>query len=233
MHLKINYLSLTALSLGSFMLSAAYASAETTDRADASPKSESAFTDLFASGDFSNWTQLNGKPVEAGWSISAEGVIHRSGKKPGDIITQTHYKDFELRFEWRISAAGNSGIKYRTQGKLGLEYQILDDLKHRDAKTPTHRSASLYDLVAAPDSKPLKPAGEWNSGRIIAQGKRIEHWLNGKKVLTVEHGSTQWNNAFGASKYKQHEGFGAWTGSILLQDHSDEVWYRNIRVRTF
>lgn len=232
MYLKNHYIPLVAFGLASCILSAGYATAGTTDSTVASKQTEASFTDLFASGDFSNWTQLNGKPVGEGWSISSDGVIYRGGIRPGDIITKAHYKDFELRFEWKISEAGNSGIKYRTQGKLGLEYQILDDLKHRDAKDPTHHSASLYDLFAAPDSKPLKPAGEWNNSRILAKGNHIEHWINGEKVIDVEYGSTEWQTAFSESKYKKHKGFGTWTGPILLQDHYDKVWYRKIRVRT-
>ena len=188
------------------------------------------FTDLFASGDFSNWTSVNGKPVQPGWSVE-NGIIHRSGKRPGDIITRKHYHDFELRFEWKISQAGNSGIKYRTKGKLGLEYQILDDAKHKDSKNPTHRAASLYELVAAPDDKPLKPAGEWNQSRIHVKGSQIQHWLNGEQVVDLEYGSDDWEQRFQQSKYKDKAGFGSWTGPILLQDHNDEVWYRNVMIR--
>ena len=121
--------------------------------------------DLFPSDNFSQWTKVNGKPVGSGWMIE-DGVIHRKSLS-GDIITKEKFKDFELTFEWKISEAGNSGIKYRTRGSLGLEYQVLDDQKHRDNKNPTHRAGSLYELVAAPDSKSLNPVGEWNSGKII------------------------------------------------------------------
>jgi len=117
---------------------------------------------LFPSNDFSQWTKVNGKPVGKGWEIN-NGVIHRKSLS-GDIITKEKFKDFELTFEWKISEAGNSGIKYRTRGSLGLEYQVLDDQKHRDNKNPTHRAGSLYELVAAPDSKTLKPVGMWNKG---------------------------------------------------------------------
>ncbi len=188
------------------------------------------FEDLFATGDFSKWTKVNGDPVAKGWSIH-NGVIQRSGIRPGDIITQQHYENFELRFDWKISKAGNSGVKYRTRGSLGLEYQVLDDAKHKDRKNPTHRAASLYELVAAPESKPLKPVGEWNHARILAKGNTIEHWLNGEKVVEIAVGSDDWKTKFQNSKYKKHEGFGSWAGPILLQDHNDEVWYRNVQIR--
>lgn len=194
-------------------------------------KKEKGFTDLFETGDFSSWTKTGGGTVSDAWTI-ADGIIHRGGIRPGSINTaKADYKDFDLRFEWRIAEGGNSGIKYRARGGLGLEYQVLDDKRHRDNKKPTHRAASLYDLLAAPDDKPYKTAGQWNTGRIVAKGDHIEHWLNGKKILQIEYGSEDWKRHFEASKYKTHEGFGNWTGSIHLQDHGDEVCYRNIRIK--
>jgi len=86
-------------------------------------------------------------------------------------------------------------------------------------------------LVAASDNKQLHAVGEWNSGRIIAKGKHIEHWLNGEKVLEIEYGSELWFDRFNASKYSKHSGFGDWAGPILLQDHFDPVWYRNVHIR--
>ena len=185
--------------------------------------------DLFAQDDFSQWTKTDGEPVGNGWIIQ-EGVVHRKSLD-GDIITKEKFKDFELTFEWKISEAGNSGIKYRTRGRLGLEYQILDDQKHRDNKNPTHRAGSLYELVAAPDSKPLKPVGAWNKGRIVADGKQIQHWLNGVKVVEINWGTDDWKKRFQKSKYRKNEGFGSWEGPILLQDHNDPVWYRELKVK--
>lgn len=185
--------------------------------------------DLFAKDDFSQWTKVNGEKVDKGWSVE-NGIVHRHAKS-GDIITKEKFKDFELTFEWKISKAGNSGIKYRARGSLGLEYQVLDDQKHRDNKNPTHRAGSLYELVAAPDSKPLKPVGEWNKGRTFVKGNQIEHWLNGEKVVEITWGSEDWKKRFQKSKYHKNEGFGSWEGPILLQDHNDPVWYRNLKIR--
>lgn len=185
--------------------------------------------DLFDKDDFSQWTKVNGEKVDKGWSVK-NGIVHRH-TKGGDIITKEKFKNFELSFEWKISETGNSGIKYRTRGSLGLEYQVLDDQKHRDNKNPTHRAGSLYELVASPDSKPLKPVGEWNKGRIIAKENKIEHWLNGEKVVEITWGSEEWNKRFQKSKYRKNEGFGSWEGPILLQDHNDPVWFRNLKIR--
>ena len=185
-------------------------------------------SNLFSSDDFSQWTKVNGKPVGSGWMIK-NGVVHRKSLS-GDIITKEKFKDFELIFEWKISEAGNSGIKYRTRGSLGLEYQVLDDLKHRDNKNPTHRAASLYELVAAPDTKPLKPVGMWNKGKIIAKDNQIEHWLS-EKVVEITWGTDDWKQKFQKSKYRKNEGFGSWEGPILLQDHMDPVWFRNLMIK--
>jgi hypothetical protein len=192
-------------------------------------KTESKSLILFSKDDFSQWTKVNGDPVDVGWAIK-KGVVHRNARG-GDIITKEKFKDFELTFEWKISEAGNSGIKYRTRGSLGLEYQVLDDRKHRDNKNPTHRAASLYELVAAPDSKPLKKVGNWNKGRIVAKGNQIEHWLNGEKVVKVTWGTNDWKQRFQKSKYHKNEGFGSWGGPILLQDHNDPAWFRNLMIK--
>jgi arylsulfatase A len=193
------------------------------------PKKEAKGTDLFASGDFSQWTTVNGQPVQKGWRIE-DGVIHRFSKG-GDIITKEAYKDFELSFEWKISKAGNSGVKYRTQGKLGLEYQVLDDLNHRDNHISSHLAGSLYDLVSAPKNKPLLPVGLWNQAKIIAQGNLVQHWMNGEKIVEISIDSPEWKDCFQKSKYKAQKGFGSWTGPILLQDHSDPAWFRNLRIK--
>ena len=185
--------------------------------------------DLFNKDDFSQWTKVNGEKVDKGWSIE-NGIVHRHAKG-GDIITKGKFKDFELTFEWKISKAGNSGIKYRARGSLGLEYQVLADQKHRDNKNPTHRAGSLYELVAAQDSKTLNPVGEWNKGRIFVRGNQIEHWLNGEKVVEITWGSEDWKKRFQKSKYHKNEGFGSWEGPILLQDHNDPAWYRNLKIQ--
>lgn len=192
-------------------------------------KVETKWVDLFASGDFAAWSKVNGDPVPRQWTIN-DGIVFRGKNGGGSIITKKHYKDFELYFDWKISERGNSGVKYRTRGHLGLEYQVLDDDKHKDGKKPSHRTAALYNLKAADPDKPVNPVGEWNTGRIVMQGDQVEHWLNGKLVLSIMIGSEDWKKRFAKSKYRKHEGFGTWTGPILLQDHFDDVWYRNLRI---
>lgn len=201
----------------------------------------SGWEDLFAGDSMDQWhsgqRDKQGQRREIGelWSL-ADGVLSLDREQEGRggfIVTKKSFGDFELRFEFKISANGNSGVKYRTDEQgLGLEYQILDDKLHRDGKNPTHRAASLYELKAAPDSKILHPAGKaWNTGRIISQGNHIEHWLNGEKVLSIEFGSSDWQDRFTKSKYRDIAGFAASPGPLLLQDHQDSVSFRNVMVR--
>lgn len=188
---------------------------------------------------------------EEHWAIES-GSIHKiaTGKVPvmadgqpiagGDIITTVKFRNFELAFEWKVAPGANSGIKYNvveemSEGNpLGFEYQVLDDDLHPDAKmgNGTNRTASgLYDLIS-PANKTLKPVGQWNQGRIIFNENHGEHWLNGKKVLEYDLGTPRMDSLLAASKYAPIEGFGEKrTGHIVLQDHSDDVWYRNIKIR--
>jgi len=153
-----------------------------------------------------------------------------------DLITTDTYDQFELSFEWRVSQGGNSGVKYFVledrDSAIGHEYQIIDDERHADAKVgPKRQTAALYDVLAATD-RPLKPAGEFNQSRIVVRGRSVEHWLNGIRVLHYELASPALMTAIEQSKFKGIERFGKpQKGHILLQDHGDRVWYRDVRIR--
>jgi hypothetical protein len=155
----------------------------------------------------------------------------------GDIVTTDAFSsDFDLRWEWRISPGGNSGVKYfvteEREGPIAHEYQVLDDARHPDAKVGPHRqTAAFYDVMPPAADKPLRPVGEWNLSRVVVAGNHVEHWLNGRKVLAYELGSPETKAAIAKSKFKDVAGFGTKIpGRILLQDHGDEVWYRNVRI---
>ena len=173
----------------------------------------------------------------------------------GDLMTVATFKDFELSWDWKMSPVGNSGLKYNVSEELsggqpsnvlrpatgtagvshsaiGFEYQMIDDDRHSDGKLPTHRSGALYDLITPDASKQLKPIGEWNHSRVVFNGTHGEHWLNGVKVVEFELGSPAMETALAASKFKSMAWFAQRrTGHIVLQDHGDDAWFRNLKIR--
>jgi len=193
---------------------------------------------LFNGKDLSGWTDISGKPAPAGWAVEPGGVLHRKSKS-GDLYTAKEYADFEFSFEWKIASGGNSGVKYRItpyegKGPIGPEYQLLDDNKHQDAKVgPQRQTASLYDFKG-PDAaaKKLNPPGEWNSSKIVARGTKFEHWLNGVKVLEMDTSTEEWKASHAKSKFKDVPKFAQNAkGRIMLQDHGDEIRFRNLTIR--
>lgn len=185
-----------------------------------------------------------------GWEIK-DGVLtvlSSGGEESaagGDIVTTDVYGDFELMVDFKLTEGANSGIKYYVNtdlnkgpgSSIGLEYQLLDDAVHPDAKLGNHEGsrtlASLYDLIKADPNKPANPIGEWNTAHIISKGSHVEHWLNGMKVLEYERGSDEFKKLVSESKYVVWPNFGeAPTGPILLQDHGDKVSFKNIKIKT-
>ncbi len=154
-----------------------------------------------------------------------------------DIISSDTFDTFDLRFEWRVGPGSNSGLKYfvteNTDAAIGHEYQIIDDARHEDAKVPggERQTASFYDVKAA-TSHPAKPIGEWNRSRVVVTGNHVEHWLNDVKVLEYELGSPAILAAVEDSKFKGMTGFGTRVnGHILLQDHGEEVCFRDLKIK--
>ncbi len=186
---------------------------------------------------------------EKGWEIK-DGiltVLSTGGEEStagGDIVTTDVYGDFELKVDFKLTEGANSGIKYYVNtdlnkgpgSSIGLEYQILDDERHPDAKLGNHEGsrtvASLYDLIQADVNKPINPIGEWNTAHIISKDNHVEHWLNGMKVLEYERGSEAYRKLVSESKYVKWPNFGeAPNGPILLQDHGDRVSFKNIKIK--
>ena len=174
---------------------------------------------------------------EKGWEIENGVLSILPQSRAGDIATVEEFQDFELSIEFRISKGANSGIKYFVLPgtTLGLEFQILDDDNHPDAKEGrdgNHTQGSLYELLPPAKNKKDKPVGQWNHARIISKGNHVEHWLNGKKVVEVKRFSDEWNKLVAQSKYINNPGWGTPVKSpILLQDHNDLVSFRNIKIR--
>lgn len=186
---------------------------------------------------------------EEGWVIeNGELIILSSGgyesRTAGDIVSEKQYDNFEIKLEFKITERANSGIKYYVNtdlnkgegSSIGLEFQILDDLRHPDAKLGNHEGSrtigSLYDLIQADTSKYVKPIGQWNEAHIISNYNHVEHWLNGMKVLEFERKSDSYRKLVSESKYVKWPQFGeADQGNILLQDHGDRVSYRTIKIK--
>ena len=192
---------------------------------------------LFDGKTLAGWRAI-GKPAFPAdkWSVE-DGWLHGLGKGGGDIISTNQFEQFELAWEWKLIEGGNSGVKYfvlEPRGAIGHEYQILDDNKHPDGKLAAGKrlTAAFYDVLKTSIPTSLKAPGEINQSRILVKGNHVEHWLNGQKVLEYECGSAEVKAAVAASKFNKTAGFGERVkGHILLQDHNDQVWYRNIRIR--
>jgi hypothetical protein len=210
---------------------------------------------LFDGTTFAGWRGLGYDSVPtAHWKIE-QGAIRKvpSGEIPrmpdgqpvsgGDLMTAERFADFELAWEWKISRAGNSGVKYNVSEELsmaaaanhaalGFEYQLLDDSLHTDNQVPSHRSGALYDLIAPNASKKLRPVGEWNASRIVFRGNHGEHWLNGRKIVEFDLATPRMDSLLARSKYRSIPNFAQRrAGHLVLQDHGDEVHFRSIKIR--
>lgn len=186
---------------------------------------------------------------EQGWEIkNRELIVLASGggesEAGGDIVTLKNYSDFELMVDFKLTPGANSGIKYYVDtninkgagSSIGLEYQILDDELHPDAKLGNHAGsrtlASLYDLIQADIKKPTKPIGEWNRAHIVSKNNQVTHYLNGAKVLEYERMTPEFRTLVSESKYVVWPNFGELKeGQILLQDHGDLVHFKNIKIK--
>jgi hypothetical protein len=211
---------------------------------------------LFDGRTLNGWRGIGRQNVPVGLWVVENGLIKKVNlgnvaKLPdgrpvegGDLMTLEAFNNFELYFEWKINKGGNSGLKYNVSEEmsekygtkysaLGFEYQLLDD---KDALSkgkmkPSQLSGSLYDLLPSKNVV-LKPIGEFNNSRILVNGNHVEHWLNGVKVLEYEFGSKELNEAYKVSKFNQVPGFQEKRkGNLILQNHNDESWFRNIKIR--
>lgn len=196
------------------------------------------FVSLFDGDSLRGWTDRDGKATGSAWNVE-DGAIHLDPAKGagGDIVTVNIWVEFELEFEWKIEAGGNSGLKYWVQ--LGsekmsaIEYQLLDETEHQQSGNGAHATADMYDLFPANEAlRSVRPAGEYNHSRIVATNKRLQHWLNGTKVIDVCLNHPAWPAAVRKSKFNDVPGY-AYNrgGKFLLQDHGAKVWFRNLHVR--
>lgn len=240
------------LSFAAILIVASGCTKRPADNADASPVRQSAAP---------SFNQLSAEELAAGWRLLLAGNApsqwraYKRDSVPGtwhvldgaltkdlgteDLVSRDQFGDFELTFDWKVAPGGNAGIFYRGTENYdhiywsAPEYQLLDDAKHADGRDRRTSAAAAYALYPS-DSGNVRPGDEWNSGRIVAKGPHIEHWLNGKKVVEYELWSPDWEKRVRASKFKDYPRYGrAKQGYIGIQgDHEGPLQLRNVKIRT-
>ena len=192
------------------------------------------------------WHKYKADTIGHAWKVVDNTLFLDASEKSdgkivggGDIVSDGEYDNFHLKYEWKVSVNGNSGVifyaqeneKYKYPWETGPEMQVLDNNGHPDAKITKHRASDLYDLISA-SPETVKPAMEWNAAEIKSQNGQLEFYLNGEKVLSTTMWDENWNKLVAGSKFRNMPDFGKFKkGKIGLQDHGDNVWFRNIKIR--
>ncbi len=196
---------------------------------------------LFDGKSTAGWRKYNSNSIGQAWKVS-DGTLHFDSSMKGaggDIITTGQYENFELTLDWKIEPCGNSGVifnvvedpKYKEVWYTGPEMQVLDNACHPDAKIDKHRAGNLYDLIESKNVV-VRPGGEWNHASIKIKNGHLELWLNGDKQVETQMFTPEWDAMIKGSKFKDMQGFGqAHKGHIALQDHGNQVWFKNIKIR--
>jgi hypothetical protein len=221
-------LALAALLLSTTVVNAQMPMLTAAEKADG-------WTLMFDGKSLEGWRGYKTDKPSSGWRAD-NGLLIRLGGG-GDLMTVEQYEDFDMRFEWKITEYGNSGVIYRIATTepypwhTGPEYQILDNARHPDGKNAITSAGSNY-AVNEPVKDVTKAVGEWNEGRIVAKGNHVEHWLNGVKVVEYEIGSADWKARVQASKFGKIPPYATVKrGYIALQDHESVVVYRNLKIK--
>ena len=198
---------------------------------------------LFDGEKYDNLRGFKRDDVPEAWS-AVDGTLSFSkiegdNSKNGDIVSKERYRNFDFKVDWKISEGGNSGIflyimetptSERTY-HTGLEFQVLDNDGHKDGKIISHRAGDLYDLVVS-SSEPVKPVGQWNSIRIQVKDDMLTEWMNDVKIVETKLWDNKWRTMVAESKFAKWADFGTFReGHIGLQDHGNDVWYRNIKIK--
>jgi len=201
------------------------------------------FVKLFDGKTTTGWHTYGKNTVGSAWQVQ-DGTLHLDLKTKGtdgggDLVTDKEYSNFHLKLEWKVAPNANSGIifylhedpKFKQPYSTGPEMQVLDNDGHPDGKITKHRAGDLYDLVKS-SSEPVKPVGEWNKAEIISDHGNLTFILNGVTVVKTTMWDDNWKTLIAGSKFAKWEGFGTYkSGKISLQDHGNEVWYRNISIK--
>ena len=210
------------------------------------PPKEKGWTSLFDGKTFNGWHTYGKTTINAAWTIE-DGMIYQNKSKRdplqkgnGDLVSDKEYENFHLKVDWKISKNGNSGIifwiqedtiKHKNTFHTGPEMQVLDNDGHSDGKIKKHRAGNLYDLIEGIDTA-VKPVGEWNTAEIISNKGKLDFILNGVTVLSTPYGDDNWRQMIAGSKFKAMPDFAkVFKGHIALQDHGNDVWFRNIMIK--
>jgi len=205
---------------------------------------EQGWVSLFDGTSTKGWHSYGKTIANPEWEVK-DGALHVNksavGAESGDLVSDQEYSNFDLKLEWKISPKGNSGIiflvhedavKYPEPFLTGLEMQVLDNDGHPDGKIHKHRAGDLYDLIAC-SKETVKPVGEWNQAEIWLKDGQLKLYLNGTNVVSTTLWDDNWKQLVAGSKFKQWSDFGTFhSGHIDLQDHGNEVWFRNIKIKT-
>ena len=201
---------------------------------------------LFDGRSLAGWHGFNKQSIEAwsvdGCALKTAGTAGNYGSdKRADIVTDADFTNFELSLDWKATKGGNSGVmygviedpKYDAPWKTGPEYQLIDDVGFPQKIEPYQKAGSNYAMQPPDDAqKTLNPVGEWNTTRIVVNGSHVEHWLNGRKILSFERWTPEWNALKASGKWNEAPDYGmAKTGRIAIQDHGSVFWFRNVKVR--
>jgi hypothetical protein len=248
---------LLVLLAGSITLSACHSSTpknynkedSTGTKAGATSADSSAggFVALFDGKTTKGWHAYGKSAPGAAWKVD-DGTLHLDAsqkgdwqsKNGGDMVSDEEYTNFDLKLEWKISKAGNSGIlflvkedttKYKYSYFTGPECQVVDNKENEDGKLIKHRAGDLYDLISI-SKEVAKPAGEWNQVEIVCNNSKLDFTINGEHVLSTTLWDDNWKKLVAGSKFKEWPDFGTFkTGHIVLQDHGADVWYRNVELK--
>ncbi len=199
---------------------------------------------LFDGESTTGWHTYGKSAAGAAWEVDNRtlhlNIKDKEREDRGDLVTDKEYENYHLKLEWKISEGGNSGIifnvqedtsKYGATYQTGPEMQVLDNDKHVDGKIHKHRAGDLYDLIACSEET-VKPVGEWNLAEIVLNNGKLDFYLNGVNVVSTTMFDANWKEMVAGSKFATMPGFGIYKkGKIALQDHNDEVWYRNIVIK--
>lgn len=240
-YLSIFFVAIGFIALTAWMPSSANEVEMETANVLSLAEEEAGWEPLFDGQTTEGWRNFKKEGIGPAWKVqNGTLMLDKSDKsvKGGDLVTEAEYENFDFRLEWKISDCGNSGIMFNVTEEgyekpyhTGPEMQVLDNKCHPDAKIITHRSGDLYDMIKC-KKETVKPAGEWNSVRIRIKNGKASFWQNGVKVVKFEMFTPEWNSMIADSKFKSWKGFGqSRKGRLCLQDHSDTVWFRNIKIK--